>query len=450
MDKHISIEQDILGSIILDNNLIIEAINQGIIRDMFHSIQNKVIWDIFTQLQREGSIIDLSTIIASHKGDLKEIGGITYLSNIAGGIATLQGFKDYIKILIKRYQKQKVKELGAYLNNNTESVEPDELINHIQQKTMDILRLSSNETKDKAARYEEYTTLKYKVKFKEIEASYSTGFKRLDDKLGGMKKGNYITLVSGSGVGKTTLAVNMAYRMAKRGYKVVFYSIEMTEVELLDKINALSLDIDYKKITNVDLSDEELHLVESNTFKLTELPLTIVQDITSTEDLLNDIMYRTLTNSVQIVFVDYLQLYCDGSKGNNLSEKLGDLTINLKKLSQRNRIVTIALAQANREAHSRIKDDDASSFLLTQKDIQDSGRIFQNSNIVLGIARNITLDDEDAKKALVNTKLLNYNKPDLLVNPEFMIVQVLKNRGGTIGNVGLKYYGRYSKIDNFY
>lgn len=442
------IEQSILGSILLDNNLMNEAIGQGIKSEMFHSRCHKELWMLFKRLNIKRVIIDLNTLAIENGGTLEDLGGASYLVEIVSGVPTVIGFKDWLKILIEQYQKRKIKELGYYIQKETEK-EPDEVVSEIQQKTLDILKIGSNEIQDKETRYMNHIENKYKVKYGEIEAAYKSGFKHLDERLGGFKKGNYVTVVSGSGVGKTTFSINMAYRMAKAGIKTAYYTIEMTEGEMLDKVASSDLEIDLKKISSSTLTDEELKKVEAFTNNLLEVPLDIIQDKTTTEELLNDIMYRSLSSSAEVIFIDYLQLYCESSKGNNLSEKLGDLTINLKKLAQRNSITIIALAQTNRVANSRVKEDDPQSFLLSEQDIQDSSRIFQNSNIVLGIARNTFLDDEDKKKALIDNRKLSYNSLDITVNPELMLVQVMKNRGGSIGKVGLRYIGRLSKIDNF-
>jgi len=436
-DKFSEVEHNILGSIILDNNLMNEAIAQGITKEMFLSSVNQELWLTFRNLKHKGAVIDPTTIISEFNGDISSSGGVEYLSKLFTSVATLIGFRDYIKILIERYQQRKIKELGLYIQKESDS-SPSEIVAEVQQQTLDILKIGANENLDKETRYMNHVENKYKVKYGQVEASYKSGFRHLDERLGGFKKGNYVTVVSGSGVGKTTFSINMAYRMAKAGIKTVYYTVEMTEGEMLDKVSSSDLEIDLKKISSATLSDEELKKVEAFTNNLLKVPLDIIQDKTTTEELLNDIMYRSLSSNAEVIFIDYLQLYCESSKGNNLSEKLGDLTINLKKLAQRNNITIIALAQTNRVANSRIKDDDPQSFLLSEQDIQDSARIFQNSNIVLGIARNTFLDDEDKRKVLVDSKILNYNSLDITVNPELMIVQVMKNRGGSIGKVGLR------------
>jgi|GEM_PF-6281569 len=446
--RNIETESSILGSILMDNNLMAEAVAQGVKADMFISSRNRELWGIFKKLNYKRMIIDINTIQAEHRGNLTEIGGASYLVELTSGIATLAGFKDWLKIFMQQYQERKIKELGHYIQKE-EDKNPEQMIADIQQKTLDILKIGANDLQDKETRYMNHVENKYKIKYGEADPAYLSGFKYLDDRLGGFKKGNYITIVSGSGVGKTTFSINMALKMAKNGIKTVYYTVEMTESEMIDKITASELEIDFKRISNATLEESEMKKVEACTNKLLEIPLDIVEDVTTTEELMSDIMYRVLRDKTEVVFVDYLQLFCESSKGNSLSEKLGDLTINLKKLAQRNKIVIFALGQTNRVANARVKDDDPQSFLLSEQDIQDSSRIFQNSNVVLGIARNTFLDDEDKKKALVESRTLNYNALDITVNPELMLIQVMKNRSGSIGKVGLRYIGKYSKVDNF-
>lgn len=447
-DIHIETENSILGAILIENNLMSEAVALGITTDMFSLERNKLIWNTFKQLFIKNIVIDPNMVSVELKGQINRMGGISYVSQLASCVPTLIGFKDWVKAFKEQYQSRKIKELGYYIQRQEEKT-PDDMIADIQQKTLDILKIGANDLKDKEIRYMEHVEQKFKMKFGETNPIYKSGFKYLDERLGGFKKGNYITVVSGSGVGKTTFSLNMALKMAKNGYKTVYYTVEMTESEMIDKITASELEIDFKKISNAVLGDDEMKKLEACTNNLLKLPLDIVEDVISTEDLLSDIMYRVLKNNVEVVFVDYLQLFCESSKGNTLSEKLGDLTISLKKLAQRNKIVIFALAQTNRAANLKMREDDPQSFLLSEQDIQDSSRIFQNSNIVLGIVRNTFLDDEDKRKVLADNNLLNYNTIDITENPELMIVQCMKNRSGSIGKVGLRYIGNFSKVDNF-
>lgn len=258
MNKVISeIEHSILGSIILDNNLMIEAIGQGVAADMFISGYNRELWSIFKKLHHKKMSIDINTIMQENKGESGKIGGVSYISEVASCVASLAGFKDWLKILIQKYQERKIKELGQYISKET-GKDPDEIISAIQQQTLDILKIGANDLQDKETRYMNHIDNKYKIKFGEVESAYKSGFIHLDERIGGFKKGNYITIVSGSGVGKTTFSINMALRMAKQGIKTAYYTVEMTEGEMLDKIAASELELDFKKISASNLDDHEI------------------------------------------------------------------------------------------------------------------------------------------------------------------------------------------------
>lgn len=443
------LEQDIIGAILKDNRLLNEALSQGVTKDMFLFGPHKEIWESITKLHSECTAIDVTTVVESYKGDIKKIGGVAYITEIQLNVTTLHGFNDHLKLLIARYQRDQVSVLVNDASQKIKNESTGEVIQYLQQKILDILRITTKESRDRLSRYMERITEHYNVRYGKVKPSYASGFKYLDEKLGGFRKGNYITIVSGSAVGKTTFAINMAYNMAKMGIKIAYYSVEMTESELLDKLSASSLKIDSKKISSSNLDDDEMQKVEEYLNELVHTPIDIVHEITSTEELLNDIRYRVLGGEVEVIFVDYLQLFSEGSKGNSLTEKLGDLTINLKKMAQKNNIVIIAMGQTNREANARMDPNKKESFDLTEKDIQDSARIFQNSNIVLGIARNVFLDDDGKKKELADDRVLNYHSYDLTKNPELMMVQIMKNRGGSVGRVALRYIGRLSRVENF-
>jgi replicative DNA helicase len=344
-------------------------------------------------------------------------------------------------------------ELGNKILKEAKEKPIDEVISKINQGTMDLLNIGMRTKKTKTERVSEYISEKENQFTKGVTDKISTGYKDLDEILqGGFQKGNLITLFARSGAGKTTLAINMAIKMALNNYKTVFYTTEMGERELVDKFVASDIELDYSLVQNMKKLKEhesgESHFARmiNSMSKYDMLPLDVVDDAGTHEELTNDVMLRALGGKVQIIFVDYVQLFCQGSQGNNLTEKLGDLTISLKRLAQEYGLVVIALAQANRMADAR-KNDTEDSFKLKKADIQDSARIEQNSNMVFGITRNDAWDDFKYKQT--NKSDINYQAYSYLKNPEFMNLQILKNRSGITGNVALRYVGRYSKVKDF-
>jgi len=450
MDKYTSVnnENQILGIIMMDSSLMAIALQYGVHKSMFRNRINQNIYESMTELYSNQTGIDLTTLLSIR--DEKLLGGISYLSGLISSVYSTQGFTDYIKILINNYQKDQIRELGQYITKRADQEEPQSIISEIQNKTLDLLSISASGKKDKAQRYAKYAEDKYKASKGEIEPNIKTGFRDIDTHVGGFKRGNYITLFSGSGIGKTTFAISLALSIAKKKYKVIYFTIEMTETEIIDKLQSQILEIDYKKITQAALTEDEIHKMDVTANRLLNLDLTIEDEITSSEELINQILFKSLKNEVDVVIVDYLNLYIGSSSvGNTLSEKLGQLAIDLKKLAQRNHICIIGLAQANRSAEQRINEDNPESFLLSKFDIQDTNRVFQHSNVVIALARNEKLDDPLHKEKLHEQGLLNYSSKDLTINPELMMLQVLKNRSGSKATIPLKYQGKYSKVSDF-
>jgi replicative DNA helicase len=384
-----------------------------------------------------------------------KIGGfmLSDLLELTMSVSTQAVFPERVKSIIENHRRKLAIELGNKILKEAKEKPIDEVISKINQGTMDLLNIGMRTKKTKTERVSEYISEKENQFTKGVTDKISTGYKDLDEILqGGFQKGNLITLFARSGVGKTTLAINMAIKMALNNYKTVFYTTEMGERELVDKFVASDIELDYSLVQNMKKLKEhesgESHFARmiNSMSKYDMLPLDVVDDAGTHEELTNDVMLRALGGKVQIIFVDYVQLFCQGSQGNNLTEKLGDLTISLKRLAQEYGLVVIALAQANRMADAR-KNDTEDSFKLKKADIQDSARIEQNSNMVFGITRNDAWDDFKYKQT--NKSDINYQAYSYLKNPEFMNLQILKNRSGITGNVALRYVGRYSKVKDF-
>lgn len=437
----VDIEREILGAILLKNELIGIALSHDINEKMFNHEKHKSVYKMMRLLSNNGNAITVALMGENYPNEFKKV-GISYLVGLAGGWETVTVFENNIKQLIKKYQKTTLLTLAKNTLSDKDA-DTEKLIANIYQELLNVTKLGNKKRKDRTDRLMEYTNSLWKQHYGEVDLKIKTGYERLDKQLGGgLDKSNFVTVVARSGIGKTTFALNMAYRMAKSGLNVAFYTIEMNEAELYNKIVALENKTRYNLVQQPEkLSTEEVRLAETTMNNFSDMPFEVYDDLGTSEELINSIMFNSMGGDIDVVFVDYLQLFCETSQGNNLSEKLGNLTITLKKIAQMNKIVVIALAQANRQA------DHNSDLFLKRVDIQDSARIEQNSNIVMGLVRDIKLDDEVVRKD--PTTKIDYNSFYMNENPELMYCQIMKNRAGAIGKVPMRYQGKFSLIDDW-
>ena len=119
----------------------------------------------------------------------------------------------------------------------------------------------------------------------------------------------------------------MAYRMAKNGLRVAFYTIEMNESELYNKIVALENKTRYSVVQQPkQMQKEEVMSAEVTMNAFSDMPFEVYDDLGTSEELINSIMFNSMGGDIDVVFVWIIyQLFCETSQGNNLSEKAREI-----------------------------------------------------------------------------------------------------------------------------
>ena len=157
-------------------------------------------------------------------------------------------------------------------------------------------------------------------------------------------------------------------------------------------------------------------------------------------------MYK-LQNSLDVVFVDYINKYIDFGDKDIMTNKLGKISGMLKTLAMEEDICIVLMAQANRVVDK--KGGDMAIEKIDSSDIQDSARIEQDSDQVIALYRNIKLDDKMYREALFKKGKLKYSSKNADENPECINAILIKNRHGDRGTCALRWNGRYSRVTNF-
>jgi len=207
------------------------------------------------------------------------------------------------------------------------------------------------------------------------------------------------------GVGKTTFALQVAEKIASRGKKVAYVSLEMSEVQLIQKMIARKSMVNSRKIRNGTLSEEELKKISISAANISNLQFTILTKTNNVQQI--EIEARRLKNrdKLDLLVIDYLQLVRNIGNFNNREQEVADISRTLKLLSLDLNIPIIALCQLNRNA-SRNEP--------TLADIRESGSIEQDADNV------IFLYHKDEENNLVT-------------------VDLQKQRAGNIGKLDLKF-----------
>ena len=247
---------------------------------------------------------------------------------------------------------------------------------------------------------------------KKEDLSLYTGYFDLDDLTDGLHNGELTVIGARPGVGKTTFSLQLAENIAKKGKNVCYVSLEMSEIQMIQKLLSLRTGINSRKIRNGDMTEDEKMLVGTECMKLGELNFKLITKASTIQQI--EISARRLKNQnkIDLLIIDYLQLLRNNGKFNSREQEVADISRTLKLLSLELDIPIIALCQLNRNASKQAP---------TLADIRESGSIEQDADNV------IFLYQENQENDIVT-------------------VDLQKQRAGNIGKIELKFYKSLSKF----
>ncbi|QRI44043.1 replicative DNA helicase [Mycoplasma phage sp.] len=211
-----------------------------------------------------------------------------------------------------------------------------------------------------------------------------TGYDALDKNTQGFKGGELIIIAARPAMGKTAFALNIATNAARVGKKVAFFSLEMSEFQLMSRIYSAITEIDASKLKRPQfISNEELRSIVSAKQNVIDKISLFIDDSTSSK--LEDIVFKARkvkkTTGLDLIIVDYLQLISDETKGQNRQNEVAKISRTLKQLARELDVPVIALSQLSRSVESR---EDKRPLL---SDLRESGAIEQDADMVVFIYR---------------------------------------------------------------
>ncbi len=435
----IQLEQEILGAMFKDSNLIIEAKNR-IKAEMFLYSKHRRIYLGILEMVKEKLEIDLVTFLEHHKKVIGEMDGVAYVSEIFACSVSSLAFNTKLNLLVDKYKNHLY--IKAVDNINCD-IKHEEIESEIEEAKVKIHKCSLKREIDINAQYDEYINWLYD---ENRDKGIKSGLLYVDKYLGNFQKGRLITVFARSGVGKTTFSLQLASNMALGGYKVFYGSAEMTRNQIFNKIAGSYLSLSTKAIDEDSILKEDKDSISKFMANLINKKIYVSME-TNFERFVNEIKVYKMQNSLDIVFVDYINKYIDFSDKDLMTNRLGKISGVLKTLAMEEDICIVLLAQANRMVDKRGGDIPLEK--IDSSDIQDSARIEQDSDQVIALYRNIKLDDRVYRDMMFRQGKLRYNSKNADENPECMNVVVIKNRHGRRGTCALRWNGRYSRVSDF-
>ncbi|MEJ7694116.1 replicative DNA helicase [Daejeonella sp.] len=433
----LDLEEAVLGALMLEKDAL-SAVIDILKPDVFYKDSHQKIFEAIQFLFQKSSPIDILTVTAQlrQQGDLEMIGGAYYITELTNRVASAANIEYHARIISQKFIQRELIRISTEIISNAYEDTTDifDLLDHAEKNLFDIaqnnLRRDSRKMDDIIREsLENLEKIKDKV---DGLTGVPSGFTALDRITSGWQPSDLVIIAARPAMGKTAFVLSCARNAAVQfGKPVVFFSLEMSSVQLVNRLISGETEIEQEKIRKGHLAEWEWQQLHSKIGKLTEAPL-FIDDTPA----LNIFEFRAKCRrlkaqyDIQMIIIDYLQLMhgkSDG-KGGNREQEIGSISRALKSVAKELNVPVLALSQLSRAVENR----PGGSKKPMLSDLRESGSIEQDADMVLFLYRpeyyGLTEDEQGRSTVGIGE------------------VIVAKHRNGETGSVPLRFVGKFVKF----
>lgn len=371
----------------------------------FVNERNKKIIRAINELKAEKQEISIMSIKSKIRANGKQV--LDYIATLGEYIRTTSAEEVYSKLIELSKKRKILKLLETEKENIADCDNVDILAEKIIKNINNIEQINEKEktfveqVADVMTKIEENT-------LKGTDYSLYTGITDLDNMMCGLHRQELTIIGARPGVGKTTLALQIAEYIASKGIETAFISLEMSEFQIIQKMIANKTRVNSYNMRLGTLEERDLEKIGVAGAEIAELPIHLITKVRTIQQIEN--IARKLKNksNLGLLVIDYIQLIKNSGKFNNREQEVADITRTLKLLSLELDIPIIGLCQLNRNA---------SKAEPTLADLRESGSIEQDADNVLFLYR-----ENENEENIVDVTL-----------------KIAKQRAGETGKIYLKF-----------
>ncbi|WP_304067755.1 replicative DNA helicase [Pedobacter glucosidilyticus] len=434
----LDLEEAVLGALMLEKDAL-SAVIDILKPNVFYKDAHQKIFEAIQTLFTQSSPVDILTVTAQlrKQGDIEMVGGAYYITELTNRVASAANIEYHARIISQKFIQRELIRISTDIINQSYEDTSDvfELLDYAEKNLFDIaqnnLRRDSRKMDDIVKE-----SLKILESLKDKDDSLTgvpSGFTALDRMTNGWQKSDLVIIAARPAMGKTAFVLSCARNAAVQFNKpVVVFSLEMSSVQLTNRLIAGEAEIEQEKIRKGNLLDWEWHQLTSKIGNLSEAPL-IIDDTPA----LNVFEFRAKCRrlksqyDIQMIIIDYLQLMqgkADGKGGGNREQEISSISRALKQVAKELNVPVIALSQLSRAVENR----PGGSKRPMLSDLRESGAIEQDADMVLFLYRpeyyGLEQDENGNSTAGVGE------------------VIIAKHRNGETGTVQLRFIGKYVKF----
>ena len=388
----VEIERVVLGALMVDSDAF-SVVSELLKPETFYEPRHQKIYEAIRNMNMDERPVDIMTLNdeLSKMGEIDKVGGVDYLMEISSQVASAAHVESHARILAEKYMQRQLIHFAGDIETKAydSSVDVDELM---QQAEGSLFQISQNNMKQDFTQVA--PVVKNAVEILQRAASNKggltgipTGYTGMDEITSGWQASDLVIIAGRPAMGKTSFALSIAKNVAvDYGVPIGFFSLEMNNVQLVNRLISNVCEVSGRKILNGQLDPSDWERLDKRIGRLTDAPI-YVDDTPglSVFELRTKARRLVREKGVKIIMIDYLQLMnANGMKFGSRQEEVSTISRSLKGLAKELDIPVLALSQLSRNVENREGLEGKRPQL---SDLRESGAIEQDADMVLFVHR---------------------------------------------------------------
>lgn len=434
------LEEAVLGALMLERDALTNVID--ILKpESFYRDVNKYIFEAILQLFNNSEPVDLLTVTNQLRKNakLEIVGGAYYITQLTTRVNSAANIEFHARIIAEQSIKRELIKVASEIQHDAyeDTTDVFDLLDRTEQSLFEIseAHIRKNYADMGTLMREAILELEARKKHKDGLTGVASGFSALDRVTSGWQPSDLIIIAARPGMGKTAFVVSaMRNAAVEFNHGVAIFSLEMSSIQLVNRLISAEAELDSEKIKKGDLKDYEWEQLVHKTNKLTNAPI-FIDDTPGLSILELRAKCRRLKaqHNIELIIIDYLQLMSGdtGGKGSgNREQEIAAISRALKGIAKELNVPVIALSQLSRAVETRGGDKRPQL-----SDLRESGSIEQDADMVMFLYRPEYYGITEDSNGMPTTGLGE--------------VIIAKHRNGSLDTVPLKFIGRFTKFADF-
>jgi len=428
MPNSIEAEQSVIGSMLMDREAIIVAGGSLIQEDFYHK-QYGIMFQTMIEMNNESKPVDLVTFQERlrEKDVPPEVYSLEFVRELLEAVPTSANIRQYANIVKQKAILRNIIKVNEEISNAcyVGREKTEDILADTEKKIFELVKNKGqhNYTPIDQVVLEALDKISAAARNRGAVTGIPTGFKDLDYKLSGLQPSDFILIAARPSMGKTAFVLNIADHVAlKEGISTVVFSLEMSNVQLVNRLLSLESSVEADKIRKGRLDGSDWGKLIEGADNIAKSNL-IIDDTPgiSIAELRSKCRKYKMEKNLGLVIIDYLQLMAGSGKSESRQQEISDISRSLKALAREIEAPVVALSQLSRAVEQR---PDHRPML---SDLRESGAIEQDADVVMFLYR----DDY-------------YNKDTDI--PGVAEVIIAKQRNGPVGTISMAWIAEQTKF----